>query len=109
MRTITFRNTTRTLNGSAIVNQTKACNEDLCSLYYDNDLRCAGSGIIPNQCSVDVFRKFLLKNVNWDEIGQDEKIFESPVKGLRMKLKQIKSPGMNIKLVNIERYDAMKP
>ncbi|XP_077968206.1 uncharacterized protein LOC120326583 [Styela clava] len=109
MRTKTFKNATRTLSGSAFINQTKACNEDLCALYYDNDLRCAGPGIIPTQCSVDAFRKFLLKNVNWDEIGQVEKIFVSPVRGLRMKLKQIKSPGMNIKLVNIERYDATKP
>nr|XP_039249645.1 uncharacterized protein LOC120327254 [Styela clava] len=109
MRTITFRNATRTLNESVIVNQTKTCNEDLCALYYDNDLRCVGPGIIPTQCSMDAFRKFLLKNVNWDEIGQDEKIFDSPVKGLRMKLKQIKSPGMNIKFVNIGRYDAVKP
>ncbi|XP_077967952.1 uncharacterized protein LOC120326581 isoform X1 [Styela clava] len=107
MRTKTFNNATRTLN--AFLNQTKTCNEDLCALYYDNDLRCAAPGIIPTQCSVDAFRKFLLKNVDWDEIGQNEKIFESPVKGLRMKLKQIKSPGMNIKLVNIERYDARKP
>ncbi|XP_039249145.2 collagen alpha-1(XXI) chain-like [Styela clava] len=109
MRTKTFKNATRTLSGSVFINQTKTCNGDLCALYYDNDLRCAGPGIIPTQCSVDAFRKFLLKNVNWDEIGQNEKIFESPVKGLRMKIKQIKSPGMNIKLVNIERYDAMKP
>ncbi|XP_077968235.1 cuticlin-6-like isoform X2 [Styela clava] len=109
MRTKTFKKATRTLSGSVFINQTKACNQDLCALYYDNDLRCAGPGIIPTQCSVDAFRKFLLKNVNWDEIGQDEQIFESPVKGLRMKLKQIKSPGMNIKLVNIERYDATKP